>query len=56
MAVTTTTRFSVAKTTRSYSNDGVAAIKGSKVKSETQQWNTNAYPPSKDTDQLKPTS
>ena len=52
----TTTRYSVAKTIRSYSNDGVAAIKGSTVNSQTEQWNTNAYPPSKSTTQLKPTS
>ena len=52
----TTTRFSVAKTKRSYSNDGVDAIKGSTVKSETEQWNTEAYPPSTSTTQLKPTS
>ncbi len=53
----TTTRFSVAKTTKSYSNDGVAAIKGSTVKSETEQWTGDvAYPPSKSTTQLAPTS
>ena len=50
------TRFSVAKTQRSYDPDGVAATKGSTVKSETEQWNTNAYPKSKSTTQLKPTS
>ena len=52
----TTTRFSVAKTERSYSPEGLAAVKGSTVKSETEQWNTNAYPPSKSTTQLAPTS
>ena len=53
----TTTRYSVAKTTKSYSNDGVAAIKGSTVKSETEQWEGGlAYPPSKSTTQLAPTS
>ena len=52
----TTTRFSVAKTQRSYDPAGLAAVKGSTVKSETEQWNTEAYPPSQDTAQLKPTS
>ena len=52
----TTTRFSVAKTIKSYSNEGVAAIVGSTVKSETEQWNTNAYPASKSTTQLAPTT
>ena len=53
----TTTRFSVAKTIKSYSNDGVAAIKGSTVKSETEQWTGGlAYPPSASTTQLAPTS
>ena len=53
----TTTRFSVAKTIKSYSNDGVAAIKGSTVKSETEQWTGGvAYPPSESTTQLAPTS
>ena len=52
----TTTRFSVAKTERSYSPDGLAVVKGSTVKSETEQWNTNAYPKSKSTTQLAPTS
>jgi hypothetical protein len=51
----TTTRYSVAKTEKSYSPLGVAAIKGSTVKSETEQWNTNAYPPSEDTPQVPPT-
>ena len=52
----TTTRFSVAKTQKSYSPLGVAAVLGSTVKSETEQWNTNAYPPSANTSQLTPTS
>ena len=52
----TTTRYSVAKTQKSYSADGVAAVKGSTVTSETEQWNTEAYPPSTSTTQLKPTS
>ena len=52
----TTTRFSVAKTQRSYSADGVAAVKGSTVKSETEQWTGGlAYPPSGNTTQLPPT-
>ena len=53
---TTTTRYSVAKTQKSYSPDGVGAVKGSTVTSETEQWNTEAYPPSKDTSRLAPTS
>ena len=53
----TTTRFSVAKTQKSYSPEGLAAVKGSTVKSETEQWDGGlAYPPSKSTTQLKPTS
>ena len=53
----TTTRFSVAKTQKSYSPDGLAAVKGSTVKSETEQWSAGlAYPPSKSTTQLAPTS
>jgi hypothetical protein len=53
----TTTRFSVAKTERSYSPEGVAAVLGSTVKSETEQWTGGvAYPPSKSTTQLTPTS
>ena len=53
----TTTRFSVAKTERSYSPDGLAVVKGSTVKSETEQWTGGlAYPPSKSTTQLAPTS
>lgn len=52
----TTTRYSVAKTQKSYSAQGLAAIKGSTVKSETEQWKTNAYPPSKDTSRVPPTT
>lgn len=53
----TTTRFSVAKTQRSYSPDGVAATKGSTVKSQTEQWTGGlAYPPATSTTQLEPTS
>ena len=52
----TTTRFSVAKTKRSYDAAGVDAVLGSTVTSETEQWNTEAYPPSQDTAQLEPTS
>ena len=53
----TTTRFSVAKTERSYSPEGLAAVKGSTVKSETEQWTGGlAYPPSKSTTQLAPTT
>jgi hypothetical protein len=41
----TTTRFSVAKTEKSYSPLGVAAVLGSTVKSETEQWTGGlAYP------------
>ena len=53
----TTTRFSVAKTQKSYSPSGVDAVLGSTVKSETEQWTGGlAYPPSTSTTQLKPTS
>jgi hypothetical protein len=53
----TTTRFSVAKTQKSYSPLGVAAVLGSTVKSETEQWTGGlAYPPSTNTTQLTPTS
>ena len=52
----TVTRFSVAKTAKSYDPLGVGAIKGSTVKSETEDWNGGvAYPPAKSTTQLKPT-
>ena len=53
----TTTRYSVAKTQKSYSPDGLAAVKGSTVNSQTEQWTGGlAYPPSKSTTQLAPTS
>jgi hypothetical protein len=52
----TTTRYSVAKTQRSYSPNGVAAVKGSTVKSETEQWATGPYGNSGSTTQLPPTS
>ena len=53
----TTTRYSVAKTEKSYSPLGVAAVLGSTVKSETEQWDGGlAYPPSKSTSRLNPTS
>ena len=53
----TTTRFSVAKTQKPYSPLGVAAVLGSTVKSETEQWTGGlAYPPSTSTTQLTPTS
>ena len=49
----TTTRYSVAKTPTGYGT----AVKGSTVKSETEQWSAGlAYPPSKSTTQLAPTS
>ena len=53
----TTTRYSVAKTQRSYSAQGVAAVLGSTVKSETEQWKGGvAYPPSANTARVPPTS
>ena len=53
----TTTRYSVAKTEKSYSPLGLAAVLGSTVKSETEQWTGGlAYPPSESTTQLAPTS
>ena len=53
----TTTRYSVAKTMKSYSPTGLAAIQGSTVKSETEQWTGGvAYPPSADTAQVPPTA
>ena len=52
----TTTRYSVAKTQKSYSAQGLAAIQGFTVKSETEQWNTTAYPPSESTTRVPPTS
>lgn len=59
----TTTRYSVAKTQRSYDPAGLGAVKGSTVKSETEQWTGGlAYgagasdPKSKDTSRVPPTS
>ena len=57
----TTTRFSVAKTQRSYDPAGVNAVLGSTVKSETEQWvggvaYGDSIGGSKSTDQLKPTA
>jgi hypothetical protein len=53
----TTTRYSVAKTQKSYSPEGLAAIQGSTVKSETEQWTGGvAYPPSANTSRVPPTS
>ena len=59
----TTTRYSVAKTQRSYDPAGLGAVKGSTVKSETEQWTGGlaygepaADPKSQDTDQVPPTS
>ena len=53
----TTTRYSVAKTMKSYSSTGLAAIQGSTVKSETEQWKGGAaYPPSANTAQVPPTA
>lgn len=53
----TVTRFSVAKTQRSYDPAGLAAVKGSTVKSETEQWSGGvAYPPATSTTQLPPTA
>ncbi len=48
----TTTRYSVAKTAKGYGT----AVLGSTVKSETEQWSTNAYPPAASTTRLAPTS
>ena len=53
----TTTRYSVAKTMKSYSPTGLAAIQGSTVKSETEQWDGGvAYPSSANTARVPPTS
>ena len=57
----TTTRYSVAKTQKSYDAAGVGAVKGSTVKSETEQWKGGvAYGDSVggsvSTDRLEPTS
>jgi hypothetical protein len=62
-----TTRYSVAKTARSYDPDGVNAVKGSVVSSETQDMRDCYYygtsiggdvsdGPAPDFDQLEPTS
>ena len=52
----TVTRFSVAKTQRSYDPAGLAAVKGSTVFSETEDLRNSYANPAPDTDQLKPTS
>ena len=53
----TVTRYSVAKTQKSYDPAGVGAVLGSTVKSETEDWNGSvAYPPAKSTTRLTPTS
>ena len=63
----TTTRYSVAKTAKSYDPDGVNAVKGSVVNSETQDMRdayyyghplvvTSLTGPADDYDLLKPTS
>ena len=39
----TTTRYSVAKTQRSYDPAGLGAVLGSTVKSETEQWTGGRY-------------
>ena len=55
-------RYSVAKTQRSYDPAGVNAVLGSTVHSSTEQWGTEAtstvpaYPPATATARLKPTS
>ena len=50
-------RFSVAKTQKSYSADGVNAVKGSTVKSVTEDYDGGvAYAPAAETTRLKPTS
>ena len=50
------TRFSVAKTQRSYSPDGLAAVKGSTVKSVTADLRSAYAVPAANTTQLEPTS
>ena len=59
----TTTRYSVAKTQRSYDPAGLGAVLGSTVKSETEQWTGGlaygegaADVKSKDTPRVPPTS
>ena len=55
-------RYSVAKTQRSYDPAGVNAVQGSTVFSSTEQWGTEAtstvpaYPPATATTRLAPTS
>jgi len=50
------TRYSVAKTQKSYDPAGLGAITGSTVYSSTEQWSTNAYPPAPATPRVPPTS
>jgi len=50
------TRFSVAKTQRSYDPVGLAAVKGSTVKSVTKDLRSAYAVPAGNTTQLKPTS
>ena len=53
----TTTRYSVAKTQKSYDPAGLGAVLGSAVKSETEKWTGGvAYPDSADTARVPPTS
>ena len=60
----TTTRYSVAKTQRSYDPAGLGVVLGSTVKSETEQWTGGlaygspeaADPKSQDTPRVPPTS
>ena len=50
-------RYSVAKTEKSYSPEGVAAITGSTVYSSTEEWVGDvAYPPAQPTPQVPPTT
>ena len=50
-------RFSVAKTQKSYSADGVNAVKGSTVKSVTEGYSGGVpYAPAEGTSRLKPTA
>jgi len=52
----TVTRFSVAKTQRSYDPAGLAVVKGSTVKSETEDLRSAYAVPAGDTTQLLPKS
>ena len=54
----TVTRFSVAKTQKSYDPAGLAVVKGSTVYSETEAWKAGTYAGANATatTQLKPTS